>query len=570
MDRDILNKARLWLIGNFDSETKTEVRRMLESDEQALIEAFYKDLEFGTGGLRGKIGVGTNRMNIYTVGRATQALALYLKQTFSDQDISVAIAFDSRNKSDLFAQTAANILSAHDITVYLFEDLRPTPELSFAIRHLSCKAGIVITASHNPKEYNGYKVYWEDGAQIISPHDKNILNLMQSISYDSITFTPKPEKINIIGQDIDNAYIKEAIKISINPDVIQKHQDLKIVYTPLHGTGITLLPKTLEAFGFKNIIIVEEQATPDGNFPTVKSPNPENPEAMQLALDKGRAVDADIILATDPDADRLAVGVKTKDDRFVLLNGNQIGSIMAYYILSQKQEKHLLRNNDFMAKTIVTTELIREISDQYNIKLYQTLTGFKYIAGLIREHTDENFLFGTEESFGYLASDFVRDKDAISSAALIAEITAWAKENNMSLFDLLLDIYVKFSFYKERLINVVKEGKKGEEEIKALMEKYRNRKIEQIAGIDVIEKRDYLTGKTINLKTGEEKPIDLPKSNVIQFLLDDGSLISVRPSGTEPKIKYYFSVKAKLKQKQEFDTVSRHLDQKIDKLSQAI
>ncbi len=568
MDKQILEKARQWLIGNFDADTKAEIRRMLEEDEQNLIESFYKDLKFGTGGLRGKLGVGTNRMNIYTVGRATQGLANYLKKYFEQREnIKVAIAHDSRHNSRLFAETAANILSANDIEVYLFEDLRPTPELSFAIRYLGCQAGIVVTASHNPKEYNGYKVYWEDGAQIISPHDKNILAEMQKIDYDKVTFTGKPELIHIIGEEIDKAYIQEALKISLNPELIKKHSDIKIVYTPLHGTGITLLPKTFEAFGFKNLIVVEEQAQPDGDFPTVKSPNPENPEALQLALEKARAVDADLILATDPDSDRIAVGVKSSSGKFVLLNGNQIGSLLAYYILSNLKIKQRLTGNEFMVKTIVTTDLIKEIADYYSVELFQTLTGFKYIGALIRElEGKKKFIFGAEESFGYLASDFVRDKDAISSAALIAEVVAWAKENKLSLYELLIEIYTKFNLYLEKLVNLIKEGKQGEEEINALMEHYRSGNITQLAGHKVVKRYDYLQGKIFNLTDGTEENLNFPKSNVIQFRLDDGSLISIRPSGTEPKIKYYFSVKTKLESKEKFEDKQKELAELIDKL----
>ncbi len=568
MEKPLLEKARQWLIGNFDADTKSEIRRMLEEDEQTLVDSFYKDLKFGTGGLRGKLGVGTNRMNIYTVGRATQGLANYLKKSFADKDtIKVAIAHDSRHNSRLFAETAANILSANDIEVYLFEDLRPTPELSFATRHLKCQAGIVITASHNPKEYNGYKVYWEDGAQIISPHDKNILAEMQKIDYDKITFTGKHELIHIIGEEIDRAYINEALKISLNPELIKKHSDIKIVYTPLHGTGITLLPKTFEAFGFTNLIIVEEQAKPDGDFPTVKSPNPENPEALQLALEKARAVDADLILATDPDSDRIAVGVKAANGEFILLNGNQIGSILAYYILSNLKIKQRLTGNEFMVKTIVTTDLIKEIAENYGVDLLQTLTGFKYIGALIRElEGKKKFIFGAEESFGYLASDFVRDKDAISSAALIAEVVAWAKENKLSLYELLIEIYTKFNLYLEKLVNIVKEGKQGEEEINSLMEHYRSGNISQIAGHKVVKRYDYLQGKIFNLENGTEESLDFPKSNVIQFRLEDGSLISIRPSGTEPKIKYYFSVKTKLESAEIFENKKKELESKIDEL----
>ncbi len=572
MDKQILEKARQWLVGNFDAETKETIRQLLATNEAELIDSFYKDLKFGTGGLRGKLGVGTNRMNIYTVGRATQGLANYLKKYFSNlKTIKVAIAHDSRRNSRLFAETTANILSYNDIEVYLFEDLRPTPELSFAIRYLGCQAGVVITASHNPKEYNGYKVYWDDGGQIISPHDKNILNEMNKIPYDSIHFTGKPEKIHIIGEEIDKAYIKQALKISLNPDLIKKHSDLKIVYTPLHGTGITLLPKTLEAFGFKNLIIVEEQAKPDGNFPTVKYPNPEDPAAMELALKKAKETNADLILATDPDSDRVAVGVKSLDGQYILLNGNQIGSFLTFYILDNLKLKQRLKGNEFVAKTIVTTDLIKDIAHSYKVETLKTLTGFKYIAALIRENEGKKrFVFGAEESFGFLASDFVRDKDAISSSALIAEVAAWAKENKISLFELLLEIYQKYQFYLEKLVNIVKEGKQGEEEIQRLMDHYRHGNITEIAGSKVVKRYDYLQGKVFDLTDGTEQTLDFPKSNVIQFKLDDGSLISVRPSGTEPKIKYYFSVKTKLDSKHNYQNTKKQLEQRIEQLKDAI
>ncbi len=565
MNKDILEKAQRWLIGDFDAETKAKVRYMLENDEKELEDCFYKDLEFGTGGLRGKLGVGTNRMNIYTVGRATQALANYLHKSFPGEILKVAIAHDSRHNSRLFAQTAANILSGNNIKVFLFDDLRPTPELSFAIRELKCHAGIVITASHNPKEYNGYKVYWQDGAQIISPHDKNIMSEMQKIDFEDVVFTPQNDKIVIIGEDIDKRYIGEAKKISLNSQAIERHKDLKIVYTPLHGTGIKLMPWMLKEFGFENIFIVEEQATPDGDFPTVKSPNPENPEAMQLALQKAKEVDSDLVLATDPDSDRIGVGVKTLSGEYKLLNGNQVGSILAYYILNSRKNLNMLFPNDFIVKTIVTTDLIADIADFYNIELYETLTGFKYIGALIREFEGKKrFIFGAEESYGYLASDFVRDKDAISTAALIAEVTAWALDNNMSLYELLIDIYIRFGLYWERLVNVVKEGKEGQEQIRAIMDNYRNGDIKEIGGKRVLWKKDYLLLKQFDYIANKEIKLDFPLSNVIQFYLEDGTKISVRPSGTEPKIKYYFSVRDSLKNKDAFDDKINELEKRID------
>jgi len=572
MDKIVSQRAQQWLIGNFDNETKLQVRHLLENDEKTLIDSFYKELKFGTGGLRGKLGVGTNRMNIYTVGRATQALANYLKKQFQDRaEIKVVIAHDSRINSRLFAETTANIFSNNKIKVFLFESLRPTPELSFAIRELQAQAGVVITASHNPKEYNGYKVYWEDGGQIISPHDKNIMSEMEKLSYDEIEFRPDDSFIQIIGKEIDQRFIEEAKKVSILPEVVKRHKNLKIVYTPLHGTGITLMPLMMEAFGFENLIIVEEQKTPDGNFPTVKSPNPENPEALELALKKAREVNADLVLATDPDADRVGVAVKDSSGEFRLLNGNQVGSLLTYYKLSVLSDKKIIRKNSYIAKTIVTTDLIKQIADSYHIKTYETLTGFKYIADVIRKHEDkEYFLLGAEESFGYLLSDFVRDKDAISSSAMIAEVTAWALSQGKTLFDLLIDIYLKYGLYYEVLLTQIKEGKEGEEEIKAIMDKYRNSGMLEIAGNKIVMVKDYLAGSSTDLTTGKVTNIELPKSNVLQFYMEDGTIISVRPSGTEPKIKYYFSLRTQLGKKEDFEQTRDKLEQRLKQYREAL
>ena len=572
MDKIVSQRAQQWLIGNFDNETKLQVRHLLENDEKTLIDSFYKELKFGTGGLRGKLGVGTNRMNIYTVGRATQALANYLKKQFQDRaEIKVVIAHDSRINSRLFAETTANIFSNNKIKVFLFESLRPTPELSFAIRELQAQAGVVITASHNPKEYNGYKVYWEDGGQIISPHDKNIMSEMEKLSYDEIEFRPDDSFIQIIGKEIDQRFIEEAKKVSILPEVVKRHKNLKIVYTPLHGTGITLMPLMMEAFGFGNLIVVEEQKTPDGNFPTVKSPNPENPEALELALKKAREVNADLVLATDPDADRVGVAVKDSSGEFRLLNGNQVGSLLTYYKLSVLSDKKIIRKNSYIAKTIVTTDLIKQIADSYHIKTYETLTGFKYIADVIRKHEDkEYFLLGAEESFGYLLSDFVRDKDAISSSAMIAEVTAWALSQGKTLFDLLIDIYLKYGLYYEVLLTQIKEGKEGEEEIKAIMDKYRNSGMLEIAGNKIVMVKDYLAGSSTDLTTGKVTNIELPKSNVLQFYMEDGTIISVRPSGTEPKIKYYFSLRTQLGKKEDFEQTRDKLEQRLKQYRESL
>ena len=569
ISQDVQKRVQQWLIGNFDMETKQTVRRMLQEDENLLIDSFYKDLEFGTGGLRGKLGIGTNRMNIYTVGRATQGLANYLKDFFYDiKQIKVVIAHDSRHNSRLFAETAANIFSANGIKTYLFDDLRPTPELSFAIRYLGCQAGIVITASHNPKEYNGYKVYWEDGAQIISPHDKKIMKYMDKIEYDQLSFTPNENLIHIIGEDIDNEYIKATKKIILSPAAIQDNRDIKIVYTPLHGTGIKLLPKMLEQLGFTNIYIIQEQAIIDGDFPTVSSPNPEDPKAMSLALEKAREINADLVLATDPDADRLGVAIKTNNQEFVLLNGNQVGSIFAYYLLFQYSQLGLLNTQkDFIVKTIVTTDLIREIAESYKVQVFETLTGFKYIGALIRElESERNFLMGAEESYGYLISDFVRDKDAISSAAFLTEILAWAKQNGKTLFDVLIEIYVKYNLYHERLVTLIKEGIDGEREIKRIMEKYRNEHIKKINGQKVIFKKDFLLGFSYDYLNAKQEKINLPQSDVIQFVLENNTKISIRPSGTEPKIKFYFSVNEKLDDKKNYSTKVLELENRIDSL----
>ena len=561
----VSEKIKFWLTGNFDEETKSLIKELLENNEQELIESFYKDLEFGTGGLRGKMGVGTNRMNKYTVGLATQGLANYLKKYFKKiKEIKVVIAYDTRNNSKFFAETAAAILSNNNIKVYLFDDFRPTPELSFAIRNLKAHAGIVITASHNPKEYNGYKVYWEDGGQIVSPHDKNILEEINNLDINNLDFTPKRSKIHIIGEDIDTIYLAQLLKVSLNPQIIQENAELSILYTPLHGTGIKLIPKALNLYGFKNVQIVKEQAIPDGNFPTVKSPNPENPEALQMALEKAKELDSDIILATDPDTDRLAVAVKHKN-KYILLNGNQIGSIMTYYILRNLKEKNRLAGDEYIVKTIVTTDLIKLIAQAYNINVYEVLTGFKYIARVIKEkeHT-ESFIGGFEESFGYLVADFVRDKDGVMAALFISEIAAWAKKEGKTLVDILNDIYIQYAFFKEKLINIVKEGINGTEEIAQIMNKYREETPAYINDTNIVLVRDYLTGIQSNLFNGEQKKIELPSSNVIQFILEDETIITVRPSGTEPKIKYYISVREKVKNYNELESVSKKLDKKIE------
>jgi len=565
--KEVMQKANIWLNSDIDKESKQEIEELIKSNEAELIESFYKDLEFGTGGLRGIMGVGTNRMNIYTVGMATQGLCNYLKQQFTDKkQIKAAIAFDSRNNSKLFAEKTASVFSANGIKVYLFDSLRPTPELSYAIRELECQTGIVVTASHNPKEYNGYKVYWEDGGQIISPHDKNIINEVQSIKdVSEIQFDDDLKNVEIIGEKIDKSYIKELCKLSLNPTVIKKQSDLKIVYTPIHGTGVELVPKTLQAYGFNNVTIVEEQKVPDGNFPTVKSPNPEEPEALKLALQKAKDIDADIVMATDPDADRVGIAVKNNENEFILLNGNQAASLLINYLISQWKFKGKLKGKEYIVKTIVTTELLKDIATKYGVETYDVLTGFKYIADIIKQKEGEKkFIGGGEESYGYLAGEFVRDKDAVMSCALIAEAAAMAKENGKTLYQELIGIYAEFGFYKEKLISVVKKGKEGSEEIHKMMENFRNSPPQTINKSNVMLIHDFLKQKTFDQISHLRYDINLPKSNVLQFILSDGSKISIRPSGTEPKIKFYFGVHEELPSKEDFDKVNKLLDKKID------
>lgn len=560
VDPSIIAKANAWLQNNYDEETRTAVQHMLQFDETELIESFYRDLEFGTGGLRGIMGAGTNRMNKYTVGAATQGLANYLKQSFADQPvISAAIAFDSRNNSQFFAQVAAGVLGANGIVVYLFNELRPTPELSFAVRHLKCQAGIVITASHNPKEYNGYKVYWNDGGQLVPPHDVNVIKEVQKISnVDDIKFTGGDENVILISKEVDDPYLKEVKSLSLNPEIIQNQKDLKIVYTAIHGTGAVMVPPALKSFGFTNVNTVEEQMIADGNFPTVLSPNPEEKAALAMALEKAKEIDADLILATDPDADRVGVGVKDDKGQYILLNGNQSASLLIYYLVTQWEKNGKLTGKEFIVKTIVTSELIKDIALSRNIKYFDVLTGFKYIAEIIRQNENElTFIGGGEESYGYLVGDFVRDKDAVSACCMLAETAAWAKEQGLTMYNLLIDIYTKFGFYLEDLISVTKKGKSGAEEIQEMMKNYRSNPPAEINGLKVISVKDYLKQFEFNLLSGKEYPIDLPKADVLQFFLEGGSKITVRPSGTEPKIKFYFGVKGVLKDKSQFYEVNK-------------
>jgi len=532
-----------------------------------LADSFYKNLEFGTGGLRGLMGVGTNRMNKYTVGMATQGYANYLKQCFPD-GVSVAIAHDSRNNSRFFAETTANVFAANGIKVYLFEALRPTPELSFAIRHLKCQGGVVLTASHNPKEYNGYKAYWNDGSQLVPPHDKNVIKEVDKIaSVDDVKWSGGEANIKMLGKDMDDAYIQMVKSLSVYPEVIQKHKDLKIVYTPIHGTGITLLPQVLKEFGFDNVHIVKEQSEPDGNFPTVAYPNPEESEAMSLGLKLSEKLDADILSGTDPDADRIAIGVKDSNGKWVLMNGNQTAVLAFNYLMEARKTKGIAQPNDMVVTTIVTTPMIDAIAKGNGVNCYRVLTGFKWIAELIRQKEGkENYIIGGEESFGLMIGDQIRDKDGISAVALLCEMAAYEKEKGRSLYEKMIDLYVEYGFYKEHLISITKKGMDGQEQIAAMMEAYRNNPPKVINGSDVVQLLDYELQKGNNPQTGEEWSIELPKSNVLQFILADGSSISARPSGTEPKIKFYFSVNTKLNSAAEFEKVNAAMDEKIKKV----
>ena len=555
-----------WLTPEYDADTQAAIRAMQSSGQhEALTDAFYRNLEFGTGGLRGVMGPGSNRMNRYTLGMATQGLCNYLLRSFVGQEIKVAIAHDSRNNSTEFAQIAAGIFSANGIVVYLFEALRPTPELSFAIRELGCQSGCVITASHNPKEYNGYKVYWNDGAQVVAPHDKNIIIEVNKIaSVGEVKFEADASKIINVGADVDALYYARAKQLSIDPAAVQRQHDLRIVYTPIHGSGITLVPGLLREFGFTNMQVVEAQATPDGNFSTVQSPNPEEKSAMQLALDQAHATDADLVLATDPDADRVGVGVRNDQGEWVLLNGNQTAALLTYYLLSARHRTGQTTPQDYIVYTIVTSEVLGDIARQHAVKSYQTLTGFKYIAGLIRDLEDqETYIGGGEESYGFLIGDFVRDKDAVSACALIAEMAAVAKDQGRTLYQEMVAMYARYGLYVEDLISLTKKGQRGAEEIQEMMAGLRANPPATIAGLQVVEIRDYQTGKIHDVRTGVVTETGLESSNVLQFLTEDGSKISARPSGTEPKIKFYFSVKQPLKSTVDFDLAERLGREKI-------
>lgn len=566
---EVIAKAQTWLTGNYDEVTKNEIRRMIDADDKTeLIECFYRDLEFGTGGLRGIMGAGTNRMNIYTVGAATQGLSNYLKAQFPDvPQISVVIGHDCRNNSRLFSEVSANIFSANGIKVYLFEDLRPTPEASFAIRQLGCQSGIILTASHNPKEYNGYKAYWNDGAQMIAPHDENVITEVMKIkSIDEIKFEGNPALIEIIGEEIDKIYIENIKKLSLSPDAIKRNSDLKIVYTPIHGTGVKLIPRALREYGFTNVINVPEQDVTSGDFPTVVSPNPEEPAALDMAVKKAIATDADIVMASDPDADRLGIAVKNDKNEWILVNGNQTALIFIYYLIRRWKELGKLTGNQYIVKTIVTTEIIKQIADSNSVEMFDCFTGFKWIGAVIRENEGKKeYIGGGEESYGFLPEDFARDKDAVSSCTMMAEIAAWAKDNGKTLFELLQDIYVEYGYGKEKGISVVRKGKSGAEEIAQMMKDFRSNPPKEIAGSKVSVIKDYETLKLTNVATGAVSDLEMPAtSNVLQYFTEDGTKISVRPSGTEPKIKFYVEVRGTMASRADYSAADAAANAKIE------
>ena len=571
MDPQIIERAKSWLTEQYDEETRKSVQNMLDNDPNELTESFYRNLEFGTGGLRGIMGAGTNRMNVYTVAMATQGFANYIKKMHPyNNGLSVAISYDGRNNSPAFANITADVMSANGIKVYIFDCLRPTPELSFAVREMKCDAGVMITASHNPKEYNGYKAYWNDGGQLVSPHDKNVIAEVEKITDPSmVNFKRNPELITVLDEKFDDIYLNKVYGLSLSLDLIKKHKDMKIVYTPIHGTGRRLVPEILKRKGFENVYCVEEQMVVDGNFPTVKSPNPEEPAAMALAVKKAQEVNADLVMATDPDADRVGIAVKDDKGEFILLNGNQTASIFVYYLLTRWKELGKLTGKEYIVKTIVTTELLFEMAKKYEVDRYDVLTGFKYIADKILElEGKKQFIGGGEESYGYLAGDFVRDKDAVIATSMIAETAAWAAEQGKTLYQLLMDIYKEFGLYKEKLVSLTKKGISGTEEIKALMAKFRATPPTIIAGEKVVETRDYKLQEAKDLATGKVSPITLPKSDVLQFFTESGSKITIRPSGTEPKIKFYFSMKGDTTNG--LESAIKTLDTKLEQAAQEL
>jgi len=573
MDQNIVERAKEWLKDTYDEQTRQEVQKLIDEQGTELVDSFYKDLEFGTGGLRGIMGAGTNRMNIYNVAKATQGLANYVKKNFAGEDqIKVAVACDCRNNSQLFAETTAKIFSSNGFKVYLFESLRPTPELSFAIRELGCKSGVVITASHNPKEYNGYKAYWEDGGQLIAPHDKNVIDEVNNVNIEDIDFnSAKEENIETLGEEFDKLYLSKIKELSVNPEAIARQKDMKIVFTPIHGTGVVLAPMVLKEFGFENVINVPEQDVVSGDFPTVVSPNPEERAALNMAIEKAKAEDADLVMATDPDSDRVGIVVKNNNGEYVILNGNQTGAVLVSYLIKSWKNAGKLEGKEYIVKTIVTTELIKDIADKYNVESFDVLTGFKFIADKIKSNEGtKKFIGGGEESYGYLAGEFVRDKDAIMACALIAEAAAVAKDQGKTLFDELIDIYLEYGFYKEDLLSVVKKGKAGADEIQQMMVDFRKTPPTEINGSKVVSIKDYQSSVEKDCIAGTDKKIDLPSSNVLQFITEDGSKISVRPSGTEPKIKFYFGVKEELASKAEFDATEAKLNAKIEAIKKSL
>ncbi|MBC8052687.1 MAG: phospho-sugar mutase [Sphingobacteriaceae bacterium] len=567
LEPSVLQKINTWLQGSYDQETKNEIQNLLDQKSYTdLTDSFYKDLEFGTGGLRGLMGNGSNRINKYTIGTATQGLCNYLLKKYPGEKIKVAVAHDSRNKSDFFAKITAEVFSANGIHVYFFKELRPTPLLSFAIRELGCRSGVMLTASHNPKEYNGYKAYGADGGQFVAPDDKMVMDEVAGIaSINAVKFNRVEENIELLGEEMDSLYLDKISLLSVSPEAIKRQSDLKIVFSPIHGTGITLVPQALEKFGFENVILVEEQIKPDGNFPTVVYPNPEEKEALTLALAKGKETDADLILATDPDADRVGIAVKNDEGEFVLLNGNQTGSLLINYLLTAWEESGKLTGNEYIVKTIVTSYIIDEIAKSKNVECFNTLTGFKYIGELMTKLSGKKtFIGGGEESYGYLIGELVRDKDAVISAAFIAEMTAYYKDQGSSLFEAMLSMYEQYGFYKEKLVSVTKTGKAGAEEIKAMMERFRNNPPVSLGGSKVSFLKDYELQKETDLSLGSSSLLDFPKSDVLQFITEDGSIISARPSGTEPKIKFYCSVTAPLANKGNYKEVEKQLDDKVN------
>lgn len=565
MDAAIQQNVDKWLNGNYDEEVKKQIRDLQANHPDDLADAFYRNLEFGTGGLRGIMGVGINRMNKYTVGMATQGYANYLQKSFPDEEVRVAIAHDSRNNSRFFAETAANVFAANGIKVFLFDDLRPTPELSFTIRHLKCQGGVVCTASHNPKEYNGYKAYWNDGGQLVPPHDKNVISEVEKIhDVSEVKWSGGEKNITIIGKEIDEAYLKMVKGLSVYPEIISKQKDLKIVYTPIHGSGIKLVPPALKEYGFENVHIVEEQAKPDGNFPTVEYPNPEERATMSIGLQKAKELDADILCGTDPDADRIGIGIKDTKGNWVLMNGNQTAVLAFNYMIESRREKGIARPNDMVVKTIVTTNLIDVIAKKNGVNCYNVLTGFKWIAELIKEKEGkENYVIGGEESYGLMIGSQIRDKDAVSAVCILCEMAAYEKNKGRSLYEKLLDLYQQYGYYQEDLISITKKGMNGQQEIAQMMEEFRNNPPKSLAGSKVVEFLDYEAQTKTDLQTEKITAITLPKSNVLQFITEDGSKISARPSGTEPKIKFYFSVNTKLESIDKFEEAQQKAKDKI-------